>query len=91
MIKDNDLQVNFEELKDYAKGFIKTQMAQYGNLNPEEKELEDIASRVLGNQDEAKRLQEQLMSSKLLGFYKEKMTFKKKEVSYENFVKEVYK
>jgi trigger factor len=91
IVKDNNLQVTFEELKEYAKGFIKSQMAQYGNLNPEEKELEDIATRVLGNQDEAKRLQEQLMSSKLLTFYKEKMTFKTKEVTYENFVKEVYK
>ena len=91
IIKDNNLQVTYEELKDYAKGFIKTQMAQYGNMNPEEKELEDIANRVLGNQDEAKRLQEQLMSTKLLNFYKEKMTFKTKKVSYEDFVKEVYK
>ncbi len=91
IIKDNNLQVTYEELKDYAKGFIKNQMAQYGNINPEEKELEDIANRVLGNQDEAKRLQEQVMSSKLLTFYKEKMTFKTKKVSYEDFVKEVYK
>ncbi len=91
VIKDNKLQVTFDELKDYAKGFIKTQMAQYGNLNPEEKELEDIASRVLGNEEEAKRLQEQLMSSKLLDFYKEKMTFKTKKVTYDDFVKEVYK
>ena len=87
IMKDNNLQVTFEELKEYAKGFIKTQMAQYGNLNPEEKELEDIATRVLGNQDEAKKLQEQLMSSKLLDFYKEKMTFKTKKLNYEAFVK----
>ncbi len=91
IIKDNNLQITFEELKDYAKGFIKGQMAQYGNMNPEEKELEDIATRVLSNQDEAKRLQEQMMSAKLLDFYKEKMTFKTKKVTYENFVKEVYK
>ncbi|PHR71156.1 MAG: trigger factor [Lutibacter sp.] len=91
IIKDNNLQVSYEELKDYAKGFVKNQMAQYGNMNPEEKELEDIANRVLENQDEAKRLQEQMMSNKLLTFYKEKMTFKTKKVSYEDFVKEVYK
>ncbi|MDT0553107.1 trigger factor [Urechidicola vernalis] len=91
VIKDNNLQVTMDELKDYAKDFIKAQMAQYGNLNPEEKELEDIANRVLGNQEEAKRLQDQLISNKLLGFYKENMTFKTKEITYENFVKEVYK
>ena len=91
VIKENKLQVTFEELKDYAKGFIKDQMAQYGNLNPEEKELEDIATRVLGNQEEAKRLQDQLISKKLLDFYKEAMSFNTKEITYENFVKEVYK
>jgi trigger factor len=91
VIKENNLQVTFEELKDYAKGFIKDQMAQYGNLNPEEKELEDIADRVLGNQEEAKKLQDQLISKKLLDFYKENITFKIKEITYDNFVKEVYK
>lgn len=91
ILKDNNLQINFEELKDFAKGFIKAQMAQYGQLNPKEKELDDIAQRILGNQDEAKRLREQLASHKLLNFYKERMTFKVKEVNYEKFVKEVYK
>ncbi|WP_010518410.1 trigger factor [Croceivirga radicis] len=90
IIKDNDLQVQFDELKEFAKGFIKTQMAQYGQLDPKEEELEGIAARVLGNQDEVKRLSEQLMSQKLLDLYKEKANLKAKEVSYENFVKEVY-
>ncbi|MBK5209666.1 MAG: trigger factor [Flavobacteriaceae bacterium] len=91
ILKDNNLQVSFEELKDFTRGFVKTQMAQYGQLNPEEKELDDIAQRVLSNQDEAKRLQDQLVSQKLLNFYKEKITFKTKEVNYDEFVKEVYK
>ena len=91
VLRDNDIKIDFEELKDFTKGFVKTQMAQYGQLNPEEKELEDIVQRVLTNQDEAKRLQEQLVSQKLLTFYKENITFKVKEVNYEKFVKEVYK
>ena len=45
-------------------------------MAPEEKELDDIAARVLGNQDEARRISEQLVSQKLLAFYKEKITFK---------------
>ena len=91
VLKDNDIKLDFEELKDFAKGFVKAQMAQYGQLNPEEKELDDIVQRVLSNQDEAKRLQEQLVSQKLLNFYKEKITFKVKDLNYEEFVKEVYK
>lgn len=90
IIKENNLQVQFEELQEFAKGFIKSQMAQYGHLEPKEEELENIATRVLGNQDEVKRLSEQLMSQKLLKLYKEQANLKTKEISYENFVKEVY-
>ncbi|TAI46980.1 trigger factor [Flagellimonas allohymeniacidonis] len=90
IIKENDLQVQLEELKEFSKGFIKSQMAQYGHLNPSEEELENISMRVLGNQDEVKRLSEQLMSQKLLDLYKEKANLKVKEVSYDNFIKEAY-
>jgi trigger factor len=89
--KAHNLQVTFEELKEFAKGFIKSQMAQFGNANPEEKELDDIAGRILSNQDEVKRLSEQLMSQKLLNFFKENVKLKTKEVSFDDFVKEVYK
>jgi len=91
IMKDNNIKTDYPELVEYAKGFVRTQMAQFGNINPEEKELDDIAGRILGNQEEAKRLQEQLMSHKLITFYKENMNFKEKEVTYENFIKEVYK
>ena len=91
LIKEHDLKVEFEELKDYAKGFIKGQMAQYGHLNPTDEELDNIAARVMGNQEEVKRLSEQLMSNKLLELFKAKANLKRKEVSYENFVKEAYK
>jgi trigger factor len=60
-------------------------------MNPTEKELEDIAARILSNQDEVKRLNEQLMSKKLLELYKSEMKLKVKEISYDDFVKEVYK
>ncbi len=90
IITENNLQVQIDELKEFAKGFIKTQMAQFGQLNPAEEELENIAGRVLSNQDEVKRLSEQLMSQKLITLYKEKANLKTKEVTYENFVKEVY-
>lgn len=90
IIRDNELQVQFDELKEFSKGFIRSQMAQFGQLDPKEEELDTIAARVLGNQDEVKRLSEQLMSQKLLNLYKEKANLKTKEVTYENFVKEVY-
>ncbi|MDT0675023.1 trigger factor [Autumnicola musiva] len=90
IMKENNLEVNFEDLKAFATDKIKEQMAQFGQMDPSEKELDDIAARILSNQDEAKRLSEQLMNEKLLEFYKENMEFNEKEVTYEEFVKEIY-
>lgn len=90
LIKNHDLQVKFEELQSFAKDMIKQQMAQYGQLNPADKELDDIAARIFSNQEETKRLSDQLMSQKLLEFYKENTNLKLKKVNYEAFVKEAY-
>ena len=89
--QEHNLNVSYEDIKEYAKGFIKVQMAQFGNPNPEEKELDEITNSVLANQEEAKRLSDQLMSEKLLNFFKENVKLDTKEVTYENFIKEVYK
>ncbi|SOC78913.1 trigger factor [Salinimicrobium sediminis] len=90
LIQEHKLEVKFEDLKSFAKDRIKEQMAQFGQMNPEEKELDDIAARILSRQDEVKRLSEQLMNQKLLELYKEKVNLEEKEVTYEEFVKEVY-
>jgi trigger factor len=90
IIKDHNIEIKFEELREFTRNFIRSQMAQYGQLNPGEEELDSIAARVLGNRDEVKRLSEQLMSQKLLTLFKEKANLKTKEVTYEDFIKEVY-
>ncbi|WP_298549969.1 trigger factor [uncultured Algibacter sp.] len=90
LIEENNVQVTMDDIKNHAREMIKGQMAQFGQMNPSDKELDDIAARVLGNQDEARRISEQLVSQKLLNVYKEKANLKVKELSYENFVKEVY-
>ncbi|WP_055446861.1 trigger factor [Lacinutrix mariniflava] len=90
LMQANDIKVDFEDVKESAKAMIKVQMAQFGQTNPSDKELDDIAARVLSNQEEVKRLSEQVVSQKLLGLYKEKANVKTKELSYDKFVKEVY-
>jgi trigger factor len=90
IIADNNLQIQFEELKDFAKSMLLQQMGQYGQLPPEDEQLEGIVARVLSNQEETRRLSEQLMSGKLLEFYKENAPLKAKKVSFSTFVKEAY-
>ncbi|MDP6922565.1 MAG: trigger factor, partial [Lutibacter sp.] len=62
IMKEHNLQVNFEELQAFAREFVKAQMAQYGQLDPDEKTLDDIVQRVMSNEQEVKRMQEQLVS-----------------------------
>jgi len=90
LIAEHDLQVKFEELKSFATDMIKGQMAQFGQMDPSEKELEDIAARIMSNQDEVKRMSDQLMSQKLLNLYKTEANLKTKEITYDDFVKEFY-
>jgi trigger factor len=90
LIEGHKLQVTFDDLKAFAKDMIKVQMAQFGQMDPSDKELEDIAARILSNKEEVKRLSEQLMSQKLLNLYKKEVNVKVKEMTYDDFVKEFY-
>ena len=90
VIVENNLQTTFEELKAFTSDLIKKQMAQFGQVNPTDEEVDGIVARVLSNQDEIKRLSEQIMSEKMINLYKEKVPAKTKEVSYQDFIKEMY-
>jgi trigger factor len=87
---ENNLQVSFEELKDYSKVMIKQQMLQFGQSDPADEELDNIAARIMSNQEEVKRMSEQLGTDKLLTYFKENAKLKTKEVSYDTFIKEAY-
>ena len=90
IIIDNDLQVNFEDLKSFTSDLIKNQMLQYGQAIPDEKEVEGIVARVMSNKDEIKRLTEQLTSTRILNFFKDNFNYKTKKVDYDEYIKEAY-
>lgn len=89
--KENNLTVTFEDLRAYAAEVVQAQFAQYGQAGLDEEQLKPIVDNVLANQEESRRLSEQLMSQRLLDFYKEKLNYKEKEVTYKEFVEETYK
>jgi len=90
VMAENNLQITFEELKDYTSNVIKKQMAQFGQMNPTDEDVQGIVARVMSNQDEIKRLSEQVMSEKMLNLFKDKVKAKTKEVSYDEFIKAMY-
>ena len=89
IIADNKLDLTFEELKDFAGSLVANQMRQYGQ-EPDDTQIEGIVTNVLQNQDETRRISEQLMSTKILTFFKENAPLKQKKVGFDAFVKEAY-
>ena len=90
IIADNGLQITFEDLKAYTTDLIKKQMTQFGQMNPTDEDVQGIVARVMSNQDEVRRLSEQVMSEKMLNLFKDKVKAKSKEVSYDDFIKAMY-
>ena len=70
---------------------ILMQVTQYGQAGLPDKQIEGIVDRMMSSEEEARKLSEQLMSKKLLEFYKENLSFKKKKLSFDAFVKEAYR
>ncbi len=91
ILSENNLQPTFEELKNYANTYVKNQLLQYGMPIDDESYVENIATKILQNRDEVQRINQQLIFSKLLDFYKENVNFNVKKVTFDEFIKEVYK
>ena len=90
ILTQHNLQITFEDLKSYTSEVIKKQMAQFGQMNPTDEDVQGIVARVMSNQDEVKRLSEQVMNEKMLTLFKEQVKAKSKAVSHDEFIKAMY-
>tara|TARA_B110000003_G_scaffold273580_1_gene311628 strand:- start:1676 stop:3007 length:1332 start_codon:yes stop_codon:yes gene_type:complete len=89
IISENELNITFEELKDFTAIMVQKQMLQYGQT-PEKEKLDEIVSNILSNQEETRRISEQLMGDKMLNFYKDKAPLKTKKIGFDAFIKQAY-
>ena len=90
LIEQNDIKIDPSQIKNFAKELIKSQMKQYGQHNPDEKELESISQRILSNKEEVKRISDQLLSKKLIELFKSNLKFKNNKVTYDKFIEMAY-
>ncbi|RTY87012.1 trigger factor [Flavobacterium sp. GT3R68] len=89
-LAQSNIQITFEDLKTFTAKAIRQQMAQFGQTNPTDEEVQGIVARVLANQEEVKKLSDQVVAEKMLDLFKEKANAKTKEVSYQEFIKASY-
>ena len=89
-LAQSNIQITFEDLKAFTTKAIKQQMAQFGQTNPTDEEVQGIVARVLSNQEEVKRLSDQVVADKMLNLFKEKANATVKEVTYQEFIAASY-
>lgn len=85
--KKYDLAISKEELMDFTKESLKGQFAQYGMADPDDKLLTDTANNVLQNEEEYRKIYEDLYFAKMMDFYKKTVKIKDKSITYDDFVK----
>ena len=91
ILKDNNLQPTMDEVKSTLKERIKMQMAQFGQGDMPDEQLNGIAENILQKEEEVKKISDQVINQKLLDFYKENANLKVKKLTYQKFIDEVYK
>ena len=90
IIKDQKIFITNDELKNYVREMIVFQAKQYGQVIPSNDELEKIVQRLISNQEEIARISDQLMTKKILSFFKEKAPLRTKKVTFDAFLKQAY-
>ena len=87
VLENNKVKVNNEDLLEFTKLLVKKQMQQYGQSSADEKQIIDISENILKNEDERKKISNQLFDEKTLSIYKESFKLNQKSISYDDFVK----
>ena len=88
IIKDNNLTASSEELISFTTDLLKKQFGQYNPVAISDDDLKQTAQRVLGNQEEAQKIYNQLLGQKVMELFKSKYTLEPKEVNVDEFFKQ---
>ena len=82
-----EIKVSREDLLDHTVGMVKAQFQQYGQQVMDDEMLKGIAENALKNEEEVRRISDQVYNAKLLAHYKESFKVEEKEVTYDQFIK----
>jgi len=87
--KENNLKITEEEILDEAKAFTKAQFAQYGLYYATDEQITSFAKDMLRKEDDAHRIAEKVLDTKVIDIVIEALKVDDKKVSIEEFNKVV--
>jgi trigger factor len=85
LVKEHDIQVGEEDVKNQIKGYFSSM--QENQDEETEKRMNEIVDSIMKNEEEVKRIYDQLYDTKLLEVFKSTIKQVKKKINYEEFVK----
>ena len=87
ILENHSIKVTQDDVLSHTKVLISAQMKQYGQPEGDDKQLKDIATNILKNEEERKKVYDQIFDERTLAVYKENFKLTEKSVSYDEFVK----
>lgn len=85
LMEKYDIKINEKDIEEAAMAFAAYQYAMYGMANVPEEYLKDAAQRIMSDERQVSRLEEQVEDQKVFGAVKPEITLKKKKISLEKF------
>ena len=90
IVEQNNLQVSYQEIRDFCENAIRAQMARFGLFEIGKKELDNFVNNTLKERAEVERIHRELTGGKLIEFYKEKANLNKIEIDIDSFIEKFY-
>jgi trigger factor len=86
IIKEHEVEVTEQEIKEYIIGYFKPRNSEM-EMDPEMvKRFDSIATTIMQNKEEARKINDKLYEQKLTALLKNKLKLVEKEVTYEEFI-----
>ncbi len=86
IVEKYGLEAKGEELNEFAKRYVADQFAQYGIPAPEGDKLQEMAGRMLGEQEQIKKMRDAIVDQKLTAHFKAMLSPKEKKMAFDDFV-----
>ena len=90
ILTENNLQVSYQEIRQFCENAIRAQMARFGLHDIEQRELDNFVNNTLKERNEVDRIHRELTGGKLIQFYKEKANLNKIEIDIDAFIEKFY-
>ena len=85
LIEENNITIEEDELKEYAKNATRAQFIQYGMPNANDDLIENYSQEMLKNKESYRALGDKIFEDKLIKILKEQVTLEPQEITFDEF------